>query len=167
MNSKKLYVFNLLVKILPPSRCFGLKRRLLRWCGAKVGNNVEMFTPKIYGNFDLILGDNVWLGHDCLIFGADGSTITVGSNAKIGSRAIVVTGSHEYSTAYPCIAGPGISKDVVIENGVSVGTQAIIVPGTTVGSKAHVAAGAIVTHDVPAMVRVAGIPARIIKDFRS
>ncbi|MCM1142833.1 MAG: hypothetical protein NC453_30065 [Muribaculum sp.] len=46
-----------------------------------------------------------------------------------------------------------------------VDTQAIVLPGKTVGYKAHVAAGSIVTHDVPDKVRVAGIPARIIKEF--
>ena len=42
----------------------------------------------------------------------------------------------------------------------------MILPGKTIGEKSHVAAGSVVTHDVPDMVRVAGVPARIIKNFK-
>lgn len=139
---------------------------MLRWCGAKVGENVQLFTPKILGNFDLELGDNVWIGHDALIFGATGSKITIETNAKIASRAILVTGYHDYNIKYDNIAGPGKSANIVICRGAMVGTATIVLPGKKIGEKAHVAAGSIVTHNVPNMVRVAGIPARIIKDFK-
>ena len=156
-----------MVKLLPASRCYGLKARMLRWCGAKVGKNVQMFSPKIMGDFELELGDNVWIGHEALIFGAAGSKITVETNAKIASRAIVVTGSHEYSIKYDNIAGPGRAEDIRICSGAMVGTATIILPGKTIGAKSHVAAGAVVTKDVPPMVRVAGVPARVIKDFKT
>ena len=167
MKPTRLYFFNLMVKLLPASRCYGLKARMLRWCGAKVGKNVQMFSPKIMGDFELELGDNVWIGHEALIFGAAGSKITVETNAKIASRAIVVTGSHEYSIKYDNIAGPGRAEDIRICSGAMVGTATIILPGKTIGAKSHVAAGAVVTKDVPPMVRVAGVPARVIKDFKT
>lgn len=140
---------------------------MLRWCGAKVGKNVQMFTPKILGNFDLELGDNVWIGHEAMIFGAEGSKITIEKYAKVASRAILVTGYHEYGIKYDNIAGPGRCGDILIEEGALIDTNAIVVANKTVGKKAHVAAGSIVTHDVPDMVRVAGIPARVIKDFKT
>lgn len=166
MNSRRLLIFNFLVKFLPPSRCLKFKSKMLRWCGAKVGNNVEIFTPSIQGNFNLEIGDNVFLGHECLIFGAAGSTIKIEDYAKIGSRVVVVTGTHTFSLDGPCIEGPGIYKDVLIKTGAVVSTGSTVLPGKTIGIKAHVAAGSIVTHDVPDMVRVAGIPAKVIKDFR-
>lgn len=167
LRPSRLHLFNLVVKLLPPSRFYGFKARMLRWCGAKVGNNVQMFTPKILGNFDLELGDNVWIGHETLIFGAAGSKIIIETNAKVASRAILVTGYHEYGIQYDNIAGPGKCGDILIKNGALIDTQAIVVDNKTIGEKAHVAAGAVVTKDVPAMVRVAGIPARVIKDFSS
>ena len=166
MNSKKLYLFNLLIKFLPPSRCLKFKAKVLRWCGAKVGKNVEIFTPSIQGNFNLVIGNNVFLGHDTLIFGAQGSTITIEDYAKVGSRVILVTGSHVFDVNGPCIEGEGLFKDVRIKSGAVISTSSIVLPGKTVGIKSHVAAGSIVTHDVPDMVRVAGSPARVIKDFR-
>lgn len=166
LNPKRLYIFNLIVRLLPPSRCLKFKAKMLKWCGAKVGENLQIFSPKILGDFNLEIGNNVWMGHDALIFGAKGSNIIVEDNAKIASRAIVVTGFHKYGLEYENIAGPGLFADIKISKGSTVGTSAIILPGKTVGVKAHVAAGSIVTHDVPDMVRVAGVPARIIKDFR-
>ena len=167
MNPRKLYIFNIVIKFLPPSRFYKLKAALLRWCGAKVGNNVQLFSPKILGDFDLELGDNVWIGHDALIFGSAGSKITVETNAKVASRVILVTGYHEYDIKYDNIAGPGRCGDILIEEGALIDTGAIVVANKTIGKKSHVAAGSIVTHDVPDMVRVGGIPARIIKDFKT
>lgn len=166
LSPSKLYFFNLIIKILPPSRFYGFKCTLLRWCGAKVGNNVRMFSPKILGNFELELGDNVWIGHEALLFGAAGSKIIIERNAKVASRAILVTGFHDYDIKYDNIAGPGKFGDILIKEGACVDTQTMILPGKTVGVKSHVAAGSVVTHDVPDMVRVAGVPARIIKNFK-
>lgn len=162
----RLYFFNLVVKILPPTRFYSLKSWLLRWCGAKVGKNVQLFTPKILGNFDLEIGDCVWIGHEVLIMGPIRSKIIISRNAKVASRAILVTGYHDYNVKYDNIAGPGRHDNILIKKGACVGTQTIILPGKTVGIKAHVAAGSVVTHDVPDMVRVAGVPAKVIKDFR-
>ena len=150
---------------MPVSSCNTLKVKLLRWCGAIVGNNVSIFSPRILGNCNLIIGDNVWLGYQALIFGPKDSTIKIDNFAKVGSRAIIVTGYHKYSIEYENIAGPGEYADVHICQGACVGTNSIILPGKIVGEKAHVTAGAIVTHDVPPHTRVAGVPARVIKTF--
>lgn len=166
MNTIKLYIFNLVARVLPPSRALKLKVRLLRWAGATVGNNVTLFTPKIHGDFNLIIGDNVFIGHESLIFGANGSTIKIEDNAKIGSRVIVVTGTHVFTPDGPCIEGEGTFQNVLICRGAVVSTGSIILPGKTIDRMAHVAAGSVVTHDVPAYHRVAGAPARVIKDFK-
>lgn len=166
INTSKIHIYNFLLKVLPPSRCNNFKVSLLRWAGARVGSNVSLFSPKILGNFDLIIGDNVWIGHEALLFGAAGSTIKIDDNAKVASQAVLVTGYHEYSIEYPNIAGPGKWDDIYIGKGSLVDTRAMILPGKSVGEKAHVAAGSIVTHDVPAFTRVAGIPARVIKNFK-
>lgn len=166
MNTKRLFLYQLITKVLPPTRCYGLKASLLRWCGAKIGNNVRVVSSaKIVGDMDLIVGDNVFIGHDTLVFGTAGSTINIESNTIVGSRVIIVTGSHEFTPDGPCIEGPGISADVTICSGAAISTGSIILPGKTVNRMAHVAAGSVVTHDVPEFTRVAGVPARIIKNF--
>jgi acetyltransferase len=108
----------------------------------------------------------VYIGHEALIFGANGSNIIIEDYAKIGSRVVLVTGSHLFTTEGPCIEGEGIFKDVKIGKGAAVSTGSTILPGKTIGEMAHVAAGSVVTHDVPSYHRVAGVPAKVIKDLR-
>lgn len=166
MKTKRLFIVSFIFKILPPSHCHNLKSRLLRWCGAKVGKNVEIFSSvKIYGSMNLEIGDNVFIGHDALIFGATGSTIRIGNHAKLGTRSIVVTGDHRYSPDGVCVAKEGVYKDVTIEDGATVSTSVIVLPGITVGKMAHVAAGSVVTKDVEPYMRVAGNPARPIRNL--
>ena len=167
MNTKKLYIYNLICIFLPPTRLFNFKSSLLRWCGAKVGKDVQIFSSaKFMGDFDLEIGDNVFIGHEALIMGPKGSKVTIENNAKVASRAIVVTGSHIFSTKGPNIAGEGVCADIRICDGALVDTASIVVPGKTINRMSHVAAGSVVTHDVPEYARVAGIPARIIKHFK-
>lgn len=166
MKTKRLFIVSFIFKFLPPSRCHNFKSKLLRWCGAKVGKNVEIFSSaKIYGAMNLEIGDNVFIGHDALIFGAEGSTIKIGNHAKVGSRSIVVTGYHRYSPDGDCIAKEGIYKDVTIEDGATISTSVIVLPGMTVGKMAHVAAGSVVTKNVEPYMRVAGNPARPIRNL--
>jgi putative colanic acid biosynthesis acetyltransferase WcaF len=167
MNSKKLFIYSLICKFLPPSQCNKFKASLLRWCGAKVGKNVMiMSSAKFLGNMDLVIGDCVFIGHDAFIMGTKGSRITISDNAKIGSRCILVTGYHRFTPEGPCIEGEGLHADIIIEQGAVISTMSIINPGKTIGRMSHVMAGSVVTHDVSEYTRVAGVPAREVKKFR-
>ena len=59
-----------------------------------------------------------------------------------------------------------VEKDVVVGNDVWLGANAVIVPGVKIGDGAVIAAGAVVTKDVPARVMVAGVPAKVKKQFK-
>ena len=166
MKTKRSFLISFIFKFLPATHCHKLKSQLLRWCGAKVGKNVEIFSSaKIIGEMDLYIGDNVFIGHEALIFGAAGSTIKIDNYAKVGSRSVVVTGYHRYSVDGYCVAKEGVYKDVLIESGAVVSTNVIVLPGITIGKMAHVAAGSVVTKDVEPYMRVAGNPARPIRNL--
>ena len=168
LRTRRLYLASILFKLLPPTRCHKFKASMLRWCGAHVGQGVEITSSvKIYGGMNLYIGDNCFIGHEALIFGASGSSITIEDYAKLGSRTIVVTGTHRFSPDGDCIEKEGIFKDVRISRGAVVSTGSIILPGITVGSMAHVAAGSVVTKDVEPYVRVAGNPARPIRNLKT
>ncbi len=167
INTKKMIVVRAIFNFIPNSRAHKLKAKLLRWAGVTVGNNVEITSSvKILGNITLKIGNNCFLGPESMITGAAGSTVVLEDYSKISTRCILVTGFHRYSADGLCVAKEGQYGDIRICAGATIAIGAIILPKVTVGRMAHVAAGAVVTKDVPGFHRVAGVPAKIIKDFR-
>jgi acetyltransferase-like isoleucine patch superfamily enzyme len=167
MNTKKIYLYHLICRFIPETKCHSLKAKMLRWCGAKVGKGCEICSSaKFLGGYNLIIGDNCYIGFEALIFGHSASTIELEDHVKVGSRCIIVTGTHDFDPNGSCIEkDPGTYHNVKICKGSAISTGSIILPGKTVGTMSHVAAGSVVTHDVPSYHRVAGVPARVIKNF--
>lgn len=84
--------------------------------------------------------------------------IRIGSSVSISAECVILTADHDPQSP-TC---EGRVRPVVIEDYVFLGTRAMILPGVTVGRGAVVAAGAVVTRDVPPMTICAGVPARKI-----
>jgi acetyltransferase-like isoleucine patch superfamily enzyme len=139
---------------------------LLRAFGAQIGPEVDLRHPLIVHNpqnrlRDLIIGAQTHVGKDC--FFDLNAPITIGQMATLAMRVTVVT---HLDTCYsPLRLGPYPSRKsgVVIEDGAYIGAGAILLHGIQVGRCAVVAAGAVVTENVPAYAVVAGVPARLIK----
>lgn len=167
LNPRKLYLLRWIWKFIPDSKGNNFKCKLLRWAGATVGKNVEiMSSAKIIGNFNLIIGNGVFIGHEALIFGPQNSTIAIDDFAKVGSRSVIVTGTHRFSPDGDCIEKEGTHADVHICKGAVCSTMTIVLPGKTIGTMSHCAAGSVVTKNVPGYTRVAGCPAKVIHDFK-
>ena len=78
INSRKMYFVNLLFRLLPPTRAWKFKTKCLRWAGVVIGDEVEyVSSAKIQGQMNLSIGNNCFIGHEALIFGAIGSSITL------------------------------------------------------------------------------------------
>lgn len=83
-----------------------------------------------------------------------GGRATVGKNCHIGAGAVLAG-----------VVEPPSAQPVIVEDDVVIGANAVILEGVRVGKGSVVAAGAIVTEDVPENKVVAGTPARVIKDI--
>lgn len=169
IKSRRIYLFNLLMAILPNSGCQRLKSRVLRWAGARVGEQVELFQGfKVQGIGELEIGDRAFIGHEVLMMLNAGSKIVVEPEAIVGSRSTVVTGFHPITPeGERILSREGTSSEVRIGRGSSVSTQCLVLPGVTVGAMSIVAAGATVTRDVAPFTLVGGCPARYIRDLKS
>lgn len=157
------------------------------------GRNVNVTVSSVFeGNnrinentsFDGFLGFSSYIGTDSVIICS-----YVGKYCSIGSRVTIVRGKHPvqnmvstspvfYSKSktlpnmfanvncfseHCYIDYNGRKYSVVIENDVWIGANAMIMEGVTIGNGAVVAAGAVVTKNVPPYAIVAGVPAKIIK----
>jgi acetyltransferase-like isoleucine patch superfamily enzyme len=104
------------------------------------------------------MGDSVDIGENVIIRGGGG--ITVGSRVLIAAGAAIVSVGHPIR---PPRWGVTIGNPIVIGDEVWIGINAVVLPGVTIGEGAIVAAGAVVTKDVPPYSIVAGVPAKVIK----
>ena len=164
MNSSKLYLVNHLVRVLPDTRCFALKRGLYRWCGVSIGQHVRICSSvRIIGGGKLSIGDNTWIGHDFMIVASAG--VTIGADVNIAPRSFIGTGTHAIDVDGSASAGRGVSLPVVIEDGAWLCACCTIIAGKRVGRKSIVGAGACVVSDVPPMEVWGGVPARRIKSL--
>ena len=168
IKSKRIYLVNLLMAVLPNSGCQRLKARLFRWAGAKVGQNVELFQGiKVQGIGELEIGDRAFIGHEVLFMLNEGSRIVVEEEAIVGSRSIVMTGFHPITPdGKRILSREGTSSTVIIGKGCSVSTNCTVLPGVTVGEMSLVAAGATVAKDVEPYTLVGGCPAKKIRDLK-
>ena len=112
----------------------------------------------------ILIGENTYIGENNNMRAADG-VISIGNNCLISQGITIVTSNHGIERGLSVTQQPWVSKkgQVTIEDGVWIGANAIILPDTIIGEGAVVAAGAIVTKDVPPFAIVAGNPAKIIK----
>jgi len=106
------------------------------------------------------LGSQIDVGEFVVLRGGGG--VTIGDRVLIAAGAAIVSEGHPVDLPRWRQVE---SKAVRIGNDVWIGTHAIILPGVTVGDGSIVAAGAVVTSDVPPYTVVAGIPARVVREI--
>jgi galactoside O-acetyltransferase len=111
----------------------------------------------------ITLGDNVFLG-DFTSVNANDAEIRIGSNTAIGPMCLIQGANHAFDRMdIPIVEQGHAPSTVVIEDNVWIGAHAVILPGTRIHSGAVIAAGAVVSRNVPADTVVGGVPARVLR----
>lgn len=127
--------------------------------GRRVDPSLRVFPP-FYTDF----GKNIHLGREVFINACchfqDHGGVTIGDGCQIGHDVVFATLDHLIDPARRKTTCPA---PIVLGRNVWVGAHATILKGVTIGDNAIVAAGAVVTKDVPADTIVGGVPARIIR----
>jgi maltose O-acetyltransferase len=160
----KKYIFNLILSILPSSRFFKLKSLLFSsFCG-EIGYGVRINQGlKIYGDSKVLIGDNSWVGINCMISSSKPGFVKIGNNCDIAPNVSFINGTHEIGNGNRR-AGTGKTFDISIGDGVWIGASSTIHGGAIIGSGSIIASGSIVMKGgFPKNVILGGVPAKIIK----
>lgn len=118
----------------------------------------------IKGMNNIEVGDNIWIGFGCVLNGTGG--IKIGNNVLIAQGVKIYSENHDYRDRdVDIMFQDGIRKPVYIEDGAWLCANCVILPGVRVGKHAVVAAGGVVTKDVPPYTVYGGVPAKFIKSI--
>lgn len=160
----RYYIVNLLMLLMPHSRFFYIKRRLLRWANCSIGTNTNVQQLRLLGA-GLEIGNDSFIGAETMVSGSVGNKLIIGDRCDISNRVNFVLGTHKIGNHFRR-AGEGMSGgNIVVGDGVWIGFACTILPGVHIGKGAIIAAGSVVTKDVPADSLVAGVPAEVKKQL--
>jgi galactoside O-acetyltransferase len=111
----------------------------------------------------ITLGDNVFLG-DFSSVNANDAEIRIGGNTAVGPMCLIQGANHAFDRRDIPITEQGhVPSTVTIEDNVWIGAHAVILPGTRICSGAVIAAGAVVSRNIPADAVAGGVPARVLR----
>ena len=136
-----------------------LRQLLEKLTEHEIDESVNLFPPfnSDFGK-NITLGKNVFINSGCKF--QDQGGITIGDGALIGHNVVLATINHDLEPEHRADLW---LKPIHIGKNVWIGANATILAGVSIGENAVVAAGAVVTKDVPDGVVVGGVPAKIIK----
>ena len=163
----RLSFVRFLLWFCPPSSMHRIRIRLLRLGGLNIGHGTVMAdVPSLTGPAKSY--KNLSIGENCFINIRSifdlGDKITLGDNVYLAHQVTLITSSHEIGYEWHRAAAI-TAAPIHIEEGCWLGANVTVLPGVTIGRGSIVAAGAIVTKDLPSNVLAAGIPARKLKDL--
>ena len=148
------YVCNLLFMRNRLNVSSGVKARVLRAFGARIGHGV-VIKPGVNIKFPwrLTVGNNVWIGEGVWIDNL--APVAIADNVCISQGAMLLCGNHDFTrSTFDLIVG-----EITLEQGSWVGAKATVCPGVTVGIGAVLAVGSVASHNLDAWSVYRGNPA--------
>ncbi len=136
-----------------------LRALMSRLVGYRVDDGFRLFPP-VYTDFgkNIKIGKDVFVNSGCCF--QDQGGVTLGDGCLVGHNVVFATLDHDKC---PSRRGDMTAAPIVVGKNVWIGAHATILKGVTIGDGAIVAAGAVVTRDVPPNTIAAGVPARVVK----
>lgn len=157
--SHRIGVCGLRVTIGPRSTFDGLAN--IRF-GADVACGAGAFFAAEGGIIEI--GDRVSFNTNVHVNASNGRSIQIGRNTLVGPNVVLRSANHKFDRTDLPIRDQGhVPGDIVIEDDVWLGANVVVVGNVRIGQGAVIAAGAVVTRDVPRMAVAGGVPARVLK----
>ena len=136
----------------------GLKVKLLRAFGAKIGKNV-LFKPCVNVKYpwNLEIGDNVWIGENVWIDNL--VKVRIGNNVCISQGAMLLCGNHNYKkVSFDLMVG-----EITIDDGAWVGAMSVVCPGVRLMSHSVLSVGSVASHNLEPYGIYSGIPCTMVR----
>src|SRR5690606_4947398 len=161
MRDESYATKELLIQMNNSSNPAEIRLLLSQITGSDMDESVTVFTP-LYINYGkhTKIGKNVFINFDCVFLDLGG--ITIEDNVLIAPKVSLLSEGHPLTPAERQSLIPG---HVHIKKNAWIGAGATILSGVTIGENAVVAAGAVVSKDVPDNTVVGGIPAKVLKEL--
>lgn len=137
-------------------------------CNGKIelGENVEILENNLLvAEGEISIGDNSKVFQSSLFAANGDSILRIGRHCQIAHMVSIKTSHHQIDSSGVSIAGKSLFDSITIHDGCWICAGAVIIPGVTIGKRSVVAAGAVVTRDVPSQSLVAGVPAEVKKRY--
>lgn len=156
---------SLLAAVMPSGTGLRVRPRVYRAAGVRVGHGTVISGP-LHVTGSASPADCLHIGASCYLNERVsvnlGGHVHIEDGVAIGMECLLITVTH--TVAGPqSRAGTTTTGDVRIQRGAWLGARVTVLPGVTVGEGAIVAAGSVVTRDIPANVMAGGVPARVLR----
>lgn len=139
-----------------------IRRKFSELTGREVDATFSLIPPFYTDQgVNIRVGKNVFINQCCHLMDIGG--IDIGDGVMIGPKVNLITSYHPVEPA--ARRARALAKPIVLERSVWISAAATVLAGVTIGENSVVAAGAVVTHDVPANSLAAGVPARVIRQL--
>ena len=137
----------------------GLKVALLRAFGAKLGKGIVIKARvNIKYPWNLKIGDHCWIGEGAWIDNL--AFVTIGDHVCLSQGAMLLTGNHNYKrSSFDLMIG-----EIILEEGVWIGSHAIVSPGVSCFSHAVLSVNSVATKDLESYTIYQGNPAQKVKE---
>ena len=148
------YFINVLFFLNPLNPVSGIKVKLLRLFGAKIGEGV-VIKPGVTIKYPwkLEIGNFCWIGENVWIDNL--GKVTIGNNVCLSQGAMLLCGNHNYKkTTFDLIV-----KNILLEDGVWIGAQSVVCPGVTCFSHSILAVSSVATKNLQPYIIYQGNPA--------
>ncbi len=143
-----------------------VRRFFYRLAGMRIGKASAIHMgARFYNPPQVSIGDDSIIGEGVVLDGR--AKLSIGNHVDIASEVMIYNSEHNVNAEHFSAVESVVKESVHIEDYVFIGPRAIILPGITIGKGAIIAAGAVVTKDIPPYAIAAGVPAKIIGERKN